>query len=350
MSKVHRLMYSALIVGLLSACSATSNAVEEAPSTVNATYVTQSNTKALAPGEKVADLFRINMTTPYVLQRMTEHTYWYESGFYATIFYVGDEGVLLFDPLEMRADPILKSIRSVTDKPITTIVYSHDHADHIAATGQLLEMLKTSQTEVPDIIASQATASKMELLDSGLVKPTTIIAWPNGSFKFEDLEVQLYGFEHAAHTDDHSAWLLVQERVLHAPDLLNADQPPFWNFAGSERFTFLEQNLKTANALDWDYFNGGHGNIGSHDDFAFHLKFISDLKAAVGKAMGEVPFGYGVDVDKINAHTVMLPAWYGEIAKRVTDELRPEYGQYYGYETAVPANAEKVAEYLYSYR
>ena len=30
------------------------------------------------------------------------------------------------------------------------------------------------------------------------------------------------------YTDDHSAWLLVNERVLHAPDLLNADQPPFW--------------------------------------------------------------------------------------------------------------------------
>ncbi len=350
MKKVRHFMYSALVVGMLSACSSATSAVPEAPSTVDATYVTQSSTKALAPGEKVANLFQLNMTTPYVLQRITENTYWYESGFYATIFYVGEKGVLLFDPLEMRAEPILKSIRSVTNKPITTIVYSHDHADHIAATGQLLEMLKSSQKETPEIIASQATATKMELLDSGLVKPTKVIDWPNSSFKFENLDVELHGFDHAAHTDDHSAWLLVQEKVLHAPDLLNADQPPFWNFAGSERFTYLEQNLKTANALDWVYFNGGHGNIGSHDDFAFHLKFISDLKAEVGKAMGEVPFGFGVDVETINAHTVMLPAWYGEIAKRATDALRPEYGKYYGFETAVPANAEMIAEYLYSYR
>lgn len=350
MAKTHRFAYSALLVGLLSACSTTSNAVEDAPSTVNATYVTQSHTKALAPGEKVADLFQLNMTTPYVLQKITEHTYWYESGFYATIFYVGNKGVMLFDPLEMRAEPILKSIRTVTDKPITTIVYSHDHADHIASTGQLLDMLKATQSEVPEIIASQATATKMELLKSGLVKPTKVISWPNDSFKFENLDVELHGFQHAAHTDDHSAWLLVQEKVLHAPDLLNSDQPPFWNFAGSERFTFLEQNLETANALNWDYFNGGHGNIGSHADFAFHLKFIEELKSAVGKAMGEVPFGFGVEVDKINAHTVMLPAWYGEIAKRATDELRPKYGKYYGFETAVPANAEMVAEYLYSYR
>lgn len=341
---------SVFLFSLLSTSLAAVSSVAEAPSTVGAHYVPQSSSKVLAPGEKVANLFNLNMTTPYILQRITENTYWYQSGFYGTIFYIGDKGVLLFDPLEQRAEPILKSIRSITDKPITVIVYSHDHADHISAADDLLKLLKKSQKEQPEIIASKATSKKMELLGSNIKKPTKVLNWPNDTFKFEDLEVQLHGFEHAAHTDDHSAWLLVNERVLHAPDLLNADQPPFWNFAGSERFTYLEQNLKAADALKWDFFNGGHGNIGSHDDFAFHLKFIADLKKEVAKAMGEVPFGYGVDVAKINAHTIMLPTWYGEIAKRATDALRPKYGSYYGFETAVPANAEMVAEYLYSYR
>ncbi|WKV48853.1 MBL fold metallo-hydrolase [Dickeya fangzhongdai] len=326
-----------------------SAAVAEAPSTVSATYRVPSSTRALAPGEKIGNLFQLNMQTPYVLQRLTERTYWYESGFYATIFYVGDKGVLLFDPLEARAKPILQAIRSVTKKPITAIVYSHDHADHIAATPDVLAELKKDQSIKPRIIASQATAEKMVRLRSRLPVPDEVIAWPNGNFTFEKLQVQLRGFEHAAHTDDHAAWLLVNERVLHVPDLLNPDQPPFWNFAGSERFAYLEQNLRAADALPWDYFSGGHGNVGSHADFTFHLKFINDLKAAVAKAMNEVPFGFGVDAKTINAHTVMLPAWYGEIARRATESLRPAYGQFYGFETATLANAEMVAEYLYSY-
>lgn len=323
--------------------------VAEAPSTVGATYRPASATEALKPGEKIADLFQLNMRTPYVLQKLTARTYWYQSGFYATVFYVGDRGVLLFDPLEQRAEPILKAIRSVTDKPVTAIVYSHDHADHIGGTPDLLKAL-AAQAQRPRIVASAATAQKMRLLGSGLPKPDQVVTWPNGTFKFEKLKVQLHGFEHAAHTDDHAAWLLVGERVLHAPDLLNADQPPFWNFAGSERFTYLEANLKQADALPWDYLSAGHGNVGSHADFAFHLKFIADLKAEVGKAMGQVPWGFGVDTKAINAHTSMLPAWYGEIARRATDALRPTYGQYYGFEAATPANAEMVAEYLYSYR
>lgn len=350
MFSLHRIFAPALLLSSIIAATPALSAVEEAPSTVNAIYQMPSKTQALAPREKVADLFQLNMNTDYVLQRLTEHTYWYESGFYATIFYVGEKGVLLFDPLEMRAEKILQAIRSVTNKPINTIVYSHDHADHISGTAELLVALKSTQKQSPEIIASQATAEKMELLDSNIPRPTKVLQWPEDQFKFENQTVELHGFAHAAHTDDHSAWLLVQEKVLHAPDLLNSDQPPFWNFAGSERFTYLEQNLKDANAMNWDYFSGGHGNIGSHDDFSFHLQFIADLKAAVAKAMGEVPFGFGVEMDKINAHTVMLPTWYDEIARKATEALRPKYGKFYGYETATPTTAQMIAEYLYSYR
>ncbi|PTW47791.1 hypothetical protein [Rhodovulum kholense] len=145
-------------------------------------------------------------------------------------------------------------------------------------------------------------------------------------------------------------WLLVGERVLHAPDLLNADQPPFWDFAGSERFTYLRDNLREADALGWDYPIGGHGKEGSHDDIAFHLTFIDDLIAAVGKAMGEVPRAFGVDPATLTAHTAMLPAWYAEISRRATEALRPKYGNCYGFDAATPPNAGMVAEYLFSYR
>ena len=47
----------------------------DAPSTVGATYRTASATEVLKPGEKVANLFRLNMDTPYVLQRLTTRTY-----------------------------------------------------------------------------------------------------------------------------------------------------------------------------------------------------------------------------------------------------------------------------------
>lgn len=350
-SEFMRLPVSAAALLLLGASVSWSVAaqVAEAPSTVSATYHAPSATQALKPGDKIGNLFHLNMESPYVLQRLTPRTYWYQSGFYATVFYVGDQGVMLFDALEGRTKTVLEAIRSVTDKPVTTIVYSHDHADHIGDMPQLLAALKDQKVK-PRIVASRATAEKMKTLKSALPRPTQVVGWPSSSFTFEKLKVELHGFTHAAHTDDHAAWLMVGERVLHAPDLLNPDQLPFLNFGGSERFLHLKQNLEAVDALPWDHFSGGHGNVGAHADFAFNLKFMDDLQAAVGKALGDVPGGFGVDMKAINAHTAIMAAWLDEVARRTTETLRPTYGKYYGFESSTPLNARMVAMYMFSYK
>lgn len=323
--------------------------VEEAPSTVNATLVEPSAVRELKPGEKIGRLFTLNSTTPYVLQRLTKRTYFFQRQFYGTTFYVGDKGVLLFDPLDARGTFLQQAIREVTNLPVTALVYSHNHADHIADAKVFVDAAAKAGVKLR-IIASRATASKQSYLKSQLPKATETISWPRGKFAFEGLTVAMRGFTRPYHTDDHSAWLLVQERVLHSPDLLNPDQPPFWSFAGSENAVYYEGNLREAVALDWVYFNGGHGNVGSKEDFAFYFKFIGDLRAAVGKSLNSVSWGVGVDATKINAHTAFLPAWLAAVAKKATDELRPKYGRYYGFEASVPRNAEMMALTMYSYR
>lgn len=320
-------------------------AVTEAPSTVNATYVAPSLTRALKPGEKVDNLYTRNATQDYVLQKLTDHTYWFQRQYYGTIFYVGDKGVLLFDPLQGRAEQIKAAIASVTDLPITAIVYSHDHADHIGDAKAF-----TSGNSKLRIIASEETAEKMDFLNSSLPAVTETVKWPDGTFKFEKLKVELHGFDRPAHTDDASAWLLSSESIVHIPDLINPDQPPFWAFAGSENYVYFDANLEALSKLKWDYLSGGHGNVGSRADIEFYRTFLSDLRAAVGKAMGEVPWGVGVDASQVNAHTPFLPAWYEAIAENAVETLRPKYGQYYGFESATHENAIMVAETLFSYQ
>lgn len=319
--------------------------ITEAPSTVEATYVAPSALRQLKMGEKIDNLFTRNATQDYVLQRLTEHTYWFQRQYYGTIFYVGEKGVLLFDPLEGRGDYIKKAIASVTNLPVSAIVYSHDHADHIGDIKKFAENGAKLR-----IISSKETAAKMAFLKSSYPIPTEIITWPKGSFKFENLSVELHGFKRAAHTDDHGVWLLVDEKVAHLPDLINPDQPPFWAFAGSENFIYYEANIDELAKLDWSYLSGGHGNVGSRADIDFYRTFLADLRQAVGKAMSEIKWGVGVDIENNNAHTAYLPAWLKAIAKHATDTLRPNYGSYYGFESATPRNAEMVAQAMYSYK
>lgn len=129
---MHRTFSSSIVLLAVIAFATSAAAVAEAPSPVNATYVAPSATTVLAPDAKIGQLFTLNSTRPYILQRLTKRTYWFSSGHYATTFYVGSRGVLLFDPLEGHGAQILQAIAEVTKLPVTAVVYSHDHADHIA--------------------------------------------------------------------------------------------------------------------------------------------------------------------------------------------------------------------------
>lgn len=61
--------------------------------------------------------------------------------------------------------------------------------------------------------------------------------------------MELHGFEWAAHTDDHAAWLLPQERIIHSSDLINPDQPPF----GSSRAmsVFAGMSSTSGRSMTW---------------------------------------------------------------------------------------------------
>lgn len=288
------------------------------------------------------------MSQPYVLQRLSERAYWVQSFNYGTVFYVGDEGLLLFDTLEGVYDSIVAAIKSVTDKPVTAVIYPHYHADHIGDIGKYVAEAERQGIDLR-IIASSKTEKVMNLSNSGFPRPTEVLNWPTDSFDFEGLTVELHGFEFAAHTDDHSAWLLVQDRIVHSPDLINPDQPPFWKFAGNERFHFHEDNLKQVRALEWDYLSGSHGNIGTREDIDFELDYVSELKQEVGKAIAAMPFSDFVD-PSANNHTGFLSAWSTAIAKAAVDAMRPKYGDMYGYEDAALPNAEMVVWAVFEYR
>ncbi|WP_407495636.1 MBL fold metallo-hydrolase [Pseudooceanicola sp. MF1-13] len=321
-------------------------AANEAPSTVDATYVAESATTALAPGEKIENLFTKNTTQQFILQKLTDRVYFFQSSFYGTVFYVGEEGVLVIDALEGSAEALQAAVAQVTDLPITALVYSHDHADHIADAGKLIEAN-------PDlrVIATEGTVELMERLGSNLPRPTEVVSTETNTITFEDLTIRVVPLDAEAHAHDHAAFVLEGTGVVHVPDVINPDQPPFWSFAGADSYLGYRDLIAQIDGLKWDYLSGGHGNVGSRDDIAFYNRFLDDLEAAVGEALGTIAFGSTVeDPSQLNGHTAYLSTWIDAVGDYATDKLRPEYGEYYGFEYSTPKNAEMVGMYMFSYR
>jgi glyoxylase-like metal-dependent hydrolase (beta-lactamase superfamily II) len=324
----------------------------DAPSPVGAVYVQPSAEQTLRPGERIAHLFTLNETQPYVLQRLTERTYWFQAGHYATTFFVGDEGVLAFDPLHERTERLLTAISSVTHLPIKTIVYSHDHRDHIGEAAIIMKAM-AERGESVEIVTSQATAEKQLWRRSKLPGATKILPWPQADFTFEDLHLELHGFERAAHCDDSSAYLLVEEKVLHAADHSNPDELPFWKFSANENFLYFEANLRQTEQLDWVYENGGHGNVGYKEERAFYYEYIRDLTEAVDFAMERITFNTAraelAGRPHMNSHTAFHTTWTRMVADAAVDTMRAKYGPFYGFEYGTWSNAEQIVWARFAY-
>ncbi|HHU3929630.1 TPA: MBL fold metallo-hydrolase [Escherichia coli] len=342
--KIYTILASSLISGSVFAQTEISTANS---STVNASYVEPSAEKIISPSDKLNNLFERNMSQPYILQKIGERTYYVQRYFYSTTFYVGDKGVLLFDAPEGRGKYLLQAIRDVTPLPVTALVYSHYHVDHIGDSPFWNDEAKKEGVNLR-IIASKATAEKMQFMNSRLPVASQVLSKKDDQFKFEKQTIELHRFVKAGHTDDHSVWLLKQEKVAHSPDLLNPDQLPMMGFAVSDTLVYHDSNLRQVEMLDWKYFIGGHGNIGSHDDFKFQRQFLNDLRDTTIKVRKEESFGKFMN-KTANNHADFARAQREAIIKKVTEVLRPKYGHMYGYDASMPANIEMAIRLVGSY-
>ena len=82
------------ILTLLGAClihSIVAHAVEN--------QIKASPKHTIRPGSVIADYKSLRFEQPYIVQRLTKRTYFVSVNTYNSTFYVGENGVLLFDPM-----------------------------------------------------------------------------------------------------------------------------------------------------------------------------------------------------------------------------------------------------------
>ena len=110
-----------------------------------------------------------------------------------TVFLVGDDGVLVGDPVSPEAAPaILAEVRKVTDKPIKYMVYSHQHWDH-ALGGQVFKdegaeiwsheacLVHFYRSPHPDLALPDRAYQVKQVLDVGNAKAELLYFGPNHS-------------------------------------------------------------------------------------------------------------------------------------------------------------------------
>jgi len=69
------------------------------------------------------------------MRQLDDGVYMFSENHYVSIIVVGDDGVLVTDPaFPQRAESMKTAIADVTNKPVTHIVLTHEHYDHVGGT------------------------------------------------------------------------------------------------------------------------------------------------------------------------------------------------------------------------
>ena len=214
----------------------------------------------------------------YLVEEIGDGLYWLTEGVYQTMFLTTGEGVIIIDAPPSIGENILKAVASVTDEPITHVIYSHTHSDHIGAAG----LYPAGVT----IIAHEATAAHLGAKkDANRPVPTqTFVDSLSLSVGSQTLQLDYLGVNH----EPGNIFIYAPaQKVLMVVDIVFPGWTPFPDLALAEDVDGYIAAHDQILSYDFDHFIGGHINrLGTRSDVEIQKEYFNDIVQAAGKANG----------------------------------------------------------------
>ncbi len=218
----------------------------------------------------------------YLVEEIKDKLYYITDGTYQMMFLVSDAGVIVVDAPQSLGTKILPAIAEVTDKPITHVIYSHAHADHVAA----MSIYPPEAT----YIAQHETAR--------LIEESNLYNLPRPTETFDDkytltvgdqtLELAYYGINHQV---GETFIYAPKQRVLMHIDLVFPGWAPFKHLAVAQDIPAFIKSFDQTLAYDFDYLVAGHlGRLGTRKDVEIQRQYVLDLKASAAQANQSVDY------------------------------------------------------------
>ena len=221
--------------------------------------------------------------------------------------FITDTGVIVVDTkLAGWGQVLLEKIKSVTDKPVTTIINSHTHGDHTGSNSGFPASV--------EIVAHENTKANMEKMDA--FKGDNAKFLPKKTYKDKltlgsgKNRVDLYYFGRG-HTNGDTWIVYPSLRVMQTGDMFAWKDAPVLdrNNGGSGLEYAATVGKALATVKDVDTLIVGHSPLRKVPELKEYQQFMTDFVAAVKQAKGA-----GKSVDDATA-SIDLSAKYKDYKK-----------------------------------
>ena len=218
----------------------------------------------------------------YFVQEIKRGLYWVTDGLYNTIFVVSSQGVIAVDPLPNLGEKYLKAIAEVTDKPVTHVIYSHEHTDHIGAAYLFPKnAVYVAQKETAEILARRNDPRR----------PVPAVTFDNTYILTVGDQSLVLDYKGVNHEAGNIFIYAPEQKVLMLVDVVYPAWMPYKNLGIAEDVPGYIQAHHDALRYDFDIFVGGHvDRLGTRADIETSLELVNELKSTVMTAMARLPF------------------------------------------------------------
>jgi glyoxylase-like metal-dependent hydrolase (beta-lactamase superfamily II) len=298
-------------------------------------FVPVSETQALQPGQMV-DIEEFPIGEIHI-QKLTENSYWILHNLHSMTMYIGEDEVLLVDAAEaLFAERLLKRIAKLTDKPVTTLVYTHPHLDHIVGAQNLIDAVAERGWPPLRIIGTDQFVRASKLYKQPIPQPTEVLETPVAFFEFDGKRFKVGTPVDVGHSTADS-YILFPDKVITFIDYVYANRMPLHDYSGVQNMTGYITFLRHVAGEDWLYANSGHNNISALKDVESTLQYTKDLYDAWFEV---IPDNWGVPEYlrgkmKGDNIAVWLRNIFDRVAYGVAQKMEPKYGHIPQFELAI---------------
>ena len=284
----------------------------------NATTTTTAQVPQTAKGPEIPS------EKGYLVQEIGNQLYSVSDGSYNAMFMVTDQGVIAIDAPPTLGNKYLKAIAEITNKPVSHVIYSHAHLDHIGAAG----VFPKNAT----YIAQQETANELQramntATNKSAVPPVPTVTFPkNMTLQIGNQTLQL-DYHGNNHLPGNIFIYAPNQKALMLVDIIFPGWVPFAYLAiAKDTAGFIEAHDTALKNYDFDTIVAGHlTRIGTRADVEVQKEFVLDLERVAARANQNVSFMDIAAKVGFDDPWLLFSEYINTINKQCEEEMLPKW-------------------------
>lgn len=281
---------------------------------------------APCPPEKIYDQYSQAMQTAiqekgFFTREIRDGVYLLTEGWYHVVVVPTDEGTVVVDappsisPDFVTGQNLLRGVQEISKQPITHLVYTHHHYDHIGGAHNLV-------SDGVKIIAQEECARLLKHANDPH-RPLPTETWKDEyQLKIGGQTIQ-FKYHGEIHCNGNSFIYFPDQKILTVIDVIFPGWVPFSSLAMCASMGGFLRGHDAVLSYNFDHLVSGHlTRLGTREDVEIQKQYFDDLQTAAKKHLGE-RFGEGVNFVEIGMELGFENAWavFDAYLHRVTDRV-----------------------------